>query len=240
MQMEYKLKGEKEMSQMINCKACGKEIAKGVKKCPHCGKDQRNFFMKHKIITGVLILVILVGIGSALGNKSGDTSANNSKSTSKNNSNASAPKEEKTKVTYDNFLKIKMGDKYENVVAILGEGKEQTSSEVSGVKTAIYEWNGSGLSNMNVTIQNGVVTGKAQIGLTESDAKITLEKYNQVKDGMTYDQVKAILGEGQITSQTKIMDIESIIYTWTNKDGSNMNCTFTSGKMALKAQFDLK
>lgn len=47
---------------MVNCKACGKEIAKGVKKCPHCGKDQRNFFMRHKIITGILVIVLLVGI----------------------------------------------------------------------------------------------------------------------------------------------------------------------------------
>lgn len=52
---------------MVNCKACGKEIAKGVKKCPHCGKDQRNFFMKHKILSGILILVLIGTIGGALG-----------------------------------------------------------------------------------------------------------------------------------------------------------------------------
>lgn len=52
------------MSQMTNCKACGKEIAKGVNKCPHCGKDQRNFFMQHKIITVILVLIILGAIGS--------------------------------------------------------------------------------------------------------------------------------------------------------------------------------
>ncbi len=44
---------------MTKCKACGGDIAKGVKKCPHCGKDQCNFFMRHKIITGFLILIIL-------------------------------------------------------------------------------------------------------------------------------------------------------------------------------------
>lgn len=55
------------MSKMTNCKACGKEIAKGVNKCVHCGRDQRNFFMKHKIISIVLGVVILCGIGSAMG-----------------------------------------------------------------------------------------------------------------------------------------------------------------------------
>lgn len=223
------------MSKLVNCKACGKEIAKGVKKCPNCGKDQRNFFMKHKIITAVLVVVIIGGAAAAAGgNKDGNTTANNSKSTS------SAPKEEKTKVTYDNFLKIKMGDKYETVKALIGDGKEASSSEVGGVKTVMYEWNGAGLSNMNVTIQNGVVATKAQVGLMSMDAKVTLDKYNQIKEGMTYEQIKAVLGEGQVMSQTKILDVQSIMYEWINKDGSNMNGTFTGDKLQMKAQFNLK
>lgn len=72
------------MSKMTNCKACGKEIAKGVNKCIHCGKDQRNFFMKHKIITIVLALVIIIGIGSSLGGNKPETSNANS-STAKSN-----------------------------------------------------------------------------------------------------------------------------------------------------------
>ncbi len=49
------------MSKLVECKACNKEIAKGVKKCPSCGKDQRNWFMRHKIMTligGIIILAI--------------------------------------------------------------------------------------------------------------------------------------------------------------------------------------
>ena len=51
-------------NKLTNCKACGKELAKGVKKCTSCGKDQRNFFMKHKILTGILVLAIIGAIGS--------------------------------------------------------------------------------------------------------------------------------------------------------------------------------
>ena len=51
---------------LVNCKACGKEIGKGVKKCVNCGSDQRNCFSRHKILTGILVLVI-IGIGSAMG-----------------------------------------------------------------------------------------------------------------------------------------------------------------------------
>lgn len=56
-----------ENKNMTKCKACGKDIAKGTKKCVHCGKDQRSFFRKHKIITGILVLVLIGAIGSALG-----------------------------------------------------------------------------------------------------------------------------------------------------------------------------
>ncbi len=48
------------------------------------------------------------------------------------------------------------------------------------------------------------------------------------------------LGEGQLAPQIKIMDVESIIYTWMNKDSSNANFTFSSNKLDMKAQFNLK
>ncbi|MDQ7095636.1 hypothetical protein REC12_18765 [Desulfosporosinus sp. PR] len=62
---------------MVNCKACDKEIAKGVKKCVHCGKDQRNFLGRHKIITGILAIIVLIIIVSAAsgGDKSKTASA---------------------------------------------------------------------------------------------------------------------------------------------------------------------
>lgn len=71
------------MGKMVNCKACGKEIAKGVNKCVHCGKDQRNFFMKHKIITFILAVAILGGIGSAMGGSKNSTTDSNSTETKK-------------------------------------------------------------------------------------------------------------------------------------------------------------
>lgn len=52
------------MTKLVACKACEKEIAKGVKKCPNCGKDQRNWFMKHKILTTMGIILIFIIVGS--------------------------------------------------------------------------------------------------------------------------------------------------------------------------------
>ncbi|MFS0639198.1 hypothetical protein AB1K84_25325 [Mesobacillus foraminis] len=63
------------MANLVPCKACGKEIAKGVKKCPNCGKDQRNWFMRHKILSFIGAIVLLVAIGSALGGGDGEDTA---------------------------------------------------------------------------------------------------------------------------------------------------------------------
>ena len=45
---------------LVACKACEKEIAKGVKKCPNCGKDQRNWFMRHKILSFIGAIIIIM------------------------------------------------------------------------------------------------------------------------------------------------------------------------------------
>nr|WP_289214196.1 hypothetical protein [Halobacillus campisalis] len=54
------------MSKLVSCKACEKDIAKGVKKCPDCGKDQRNWFMRHKVMTFIAGIILISILGSAL------------------------------------------------------------------------------------------------------------------------------------------------------------------------------
>lgn len=61
---------------MKKCKSCKSEIDSKATKCPKCGTDQRNWFMKHKIITGILVIIIVFGlIGAAGGSKSSNTSS---------------------------------------------------------------------------------------------------------------------------------------------------------------------
>jgi len=201
-------------------------------------KVKKKFYKKWWFWAIIVVIIVAAIGGGAKGDKSNNE--NSTKPVEKQEEKSNKEKKEDTKVTYDNFLKVNMGAKYDEVVAILGEGKELSSSEIGGIKNVIYTWNGSGISNVTITIQNDEITAKAQAGLGNKDAGITLDKYNQVTEGMTYDEVKAILGEGQLTSQVKIMDTESIIYSWINKDGSNANFTFSGDKLDMKAQFNLK
>lgn len=58
---------------MKPCKECKQEISSSAKKCPSCGKDQRNWFMKHKILSFIGAVILLGIIGSALGGEGDDT-----------------------------------------------------------------------------------------------------------------------------------------------------------------------
>ncbi len=64
------------------CKSCQTEIDKKAKKCPHCQADQRSWFGRHPIITGIIALIVVFGvIGAAGGSKSGNQSSNSNTST---------------------------------------------------------------------------------------------------------------------------------------------------------------
>mgnify|MGYP000430432711 CR=1 FL=1 len=51
----------------MNCKHCKKDIPEGATKCPECQSDLRNWFVRHKIISGILGLFILGLILSVFG-----------------------------------------------------------------------------------------------------------------------------------------------------------------------------
>ncbi|MFA7327960.1 MAG: DUF3862 domain-containing protein [Candidatus Ratteibacteria bacterium] len=80
-----------------------------------------------------------------------------------------------------------------------------------------------------------------------SDA-VTMEKFNKIENGMSYREVVGIIGsEGELMSQnhmdgvTGVMNsIDTAMYGWKNKYGSNMNATFQNDKLMSKAQFGLK
>jgi len=69
---------------MKKCKSCQTEIDSKAKKCPHCQADQRNWFAKHKILTGILVIILIGIISSTGGNK--DTNKSSSTPSTVSNS----------------------------------------------------------------------------------------------------------------------------------------------------------
>lgn len=76
---------------MKKCKSCQTDIDDKAKKCPNCKSDQRNWFVRHKILSVFLAIIVLAILGSALG---GGSSKNTSSNT--NNSNGSSESKDKT------------------------------------------------------------------------------------------------------------------------------------------------
>lgn len=62
---------------LTKCKECNKEISSDLKKCIHCGKDQRSFFRKHPILTFIFSLWLLgVFIGMLPGTERNNSNNN--------------------------------------------------------------------------------------------------------------------------------------------------------------------
>lgn len=80
-------------------------------------------------------------------------------------------------------------------------------------------------------------------GVSSEDEYITKEAYKKIETGMSYDEVKKIVGsEGEISSQVESNGIKIVIVTWYGNGvaGSNANVTFTNDEVTGKAQVGLK
>lgn len=97
------------------------------------------------------------------------------------------------------------------------------------------------------------VAGSDEIGDPDSDetedvnpATISLEEFNAISTGMTYEEVVSIVGsEGKVLSEVDIGmgdEYRTIMYMWEGEGsmGANANVTIQGGKVTAKAQLGLK
>lgn len=141
---------------MKTCKECGNQVSsKGV--CPKCGKDQRNFLKKHKVISFLLVVIIL---GAVVGM----TGENNSTPTS-------IQEQEKFTLVSDE----KTSDGY-GVTYIQGEIKNNTEKTYSYVQVTFNLYDASGaqigtaMDNINNLEAKGTWKYKALAYVTEDVA----------------------------------------------------------------------
>lgn len=75
--------------------------------------------------------------------------------------------EPRSGITMANYERLRDGISYREAVAILGKpGTELSRSDLAGITTVMYSWEGSSFgSNMNVMFQNDRLVSKAQFGL---------------------------------------------------------------------------
>ncbi len=145
-----------------------------------------------------------------------------------------------SKINYENYLNIKMGSSYDDVRAVLGEGKEINSTESGGIKSVVYDWNESDKSlDINVIITNNIVSGKSQYGLNNTKSNVNMDQYNKLSIGMSYNDARSIIGDGILSNESSLLDNDSKIYTWTNEDFSSVYLTFINDKLSSMSQVNL-
>ena len=84
---------------------------------------------------------------------------------------------------------------------------------------------------------------KSVSGVENEDEYITMEEYNSIENGMSYDEVKEIVGSsGEVSSEVETNGIKVVIVTWYGNGvaGSNANVTFTNDEVTAKAQVGLQ
>lgn len=85
-------------------------------------------------------------------------------------------------------------------------------------------------------------TSRAIASAVEKSDGVTMDQFNQIKEGMTLSEVQDIFGsEGTKTSSAASGDNSIEIYIWTGDDpGSSASISFTNGKVSATAQAGLK
>lgn len=178
------------MSKLIKCKACGNEIAVGAK-CPKCGHDSRSFFSKHKIITGILILIVLAAIGKAMGTK--DEPKKVADNTSKSATTSNAKKEEKKEEKKD----FKIGD----TVALKGLNLTVTKVDKSNGTDFEKPKSGNEYIIVHVKIQN---KGADKISYNPFYFKVQNSKGQITQEAFTTIDKDSVLNSGDLAANGEI------------------------------------
>ena len=91
-------------------------------------------------------------------------------------------------------------------------------------------------------IGNNKVTSPNNIIKNTYKDEITLAEFNEVDIGMTYNEVKGILGKhGELSNETSISGYTSKMYTWSNGAfGGSVTILFSNEEVSSKSQFLLK
>jgi len=93
---------------------------------------------------------------------------------------------------------------------------------------------------MGVPFLAHLVTGSRTGIITLSPLHITRAKYDSLNFGDSYSTAVSLMGEpGEKLSESKVMNIDTVMYGWKNSDGSNMNAMFQNDRLINKAQLSL-
>lgn len=140
--------------------------------------------------------------------------------------------EEISDANYEEFSKVEIGQTYDDIVNELGEPNQLVKSG----EEYTYVWKCENDKAICVVVEDDVVTSKSQSISTIENANVTIDMYNQLEEGMTLEEVKAILGEGVITYEEKINGVNSSTYAYYNENRSSIIIDIRDGVLYSKCK----
>jgi hypothetical protein len=70
---------------------------------------------------------------------------------------------------------------------------------------------------------------------------VTRAEFDQLREGMSYEDAARVIGaSGELHGSSDIAGYKTVMYSWMNGDGSNMNAMFQNGRLVNKAQSGLR
>lgn len=110
---------------------------------------------------------------------------------------------------------------------------------VLGAIAFFWLWQSGAFSSLFGT---GDSTGRTVLpsGIAAPAPVVTKAEYDQLREGMALEDVQRIIGaSGEEQSRSDLAGITTVMYSWMNSNGSNMNAMFQNNKLITKAQFGL-
>lgn len=145
-------------------------------------------------------------------------------------------------IAYEKFENVQMRSSYDQVKQVLGvEGTPTASNTIGNLTTEGYDFNVNGV-RMHLQFQNGELSTKHINSGYNASKKVTLEKYNKVQVGMTYDQVKQIFEcDGFLSSVQQYSSGTKFVFVmWRNASGGFATIQFDgNGNVKGKVQAGL-
>ena len=118
-------------------------------------------------------------------------------------------------------------------------GKDRTHPVLRGVLLAILI-----IGVIGAAVSPGDETNTTETGtsIVQEQTKMTLEKFNKIETGMTYQQVVNIVGEeGTLSTESSYANQTMKVYYWYASNGiSNATVSFMNGKVTAKSQLGLE
>ena len=202
-----------------------------------------------KVWFWVLAILAIIVIGGAVGGGSGSdtTSVSESKSNSSNKITSQNTQNNAYRKAFDNIAVGDLmnhgdgGTALSDVEKVLGKPSTTSTTTIQGIETKSCIWSKDGVS-ITVEFNGDQAVSKGITGFKFSRApKFTLDAYNSLEDGSSYEDIVSKYGEPDGLSEMIIGGNKNVTATWaTGTKGGTITLEFTNDSLVSKAQSGLE